>query len=82
MTSAEELKQLIESGIPDSEVIIKGEGDHFEAVVISDAFSGKTMVQQHRLVYETLGDRMQGDIHALALQTHTPESWSAQRRIQ
>lgn len=72
---ASELEALIKAGLPDAEVIVRGEGDHFEAVVVSRQFAGSTMVQQHRLVYATLGDRMGGEIHALALRTFTPEAW-------
>jgi len=72
---ASELQALIKAGLPDAEVIVKGEGDHFEAVVVSPQFAGCSVVQQHRLVYATLGDRMGGEIHALALRTLTPESW-------
>jgi acid stress-induced BolA-like protein IbaG/YrbA len=72
---ASELQDLIKAGLPDAEVIVKGEGDHFEAVVVSPQFAGRTMVQQHRLVYATLGDRMGGEIHALALRTLTPDAW-------
>jgi len=77
-----ELEALIRAGIPGAEVIVKGEGDHFEAIVISEQFAGRSMVQQHQLVYATLGDRFAGEIHALALHTHTPEDWASQRRIQ
>jgi acid stress-induced BolA-like protein IbaG/YrbA len=77
-----ELEALIKAGIPDAEVIVKGDGDHFEATVISRQFENCTMVRQHQLVYGTLGDRMGGEIHALALHTHTPEEWRKQRRIQ
>ncbi|MDX1698253.1 MAG: BolA/IbaG family iron-sulfur metabolism protein [Thiohalobacterales bacterium] len=79
---ASELEQLIKTGIPDAEVIVRGEGDHFEATVISSRFENCSVVQQHQLVYGTLGDRMGGEIHALALHTHTPEEWARQRRIQ
>jgi acid stress-induced BolA-like protein IbaG/YrbA len=72
---ASELQALIKTGLPDAEVIVKGEGDHFEAVVVSRQFAGRTMVQQHRLVYAALGDRMGGEIHALALRTLTPDAW-------
>ncbi len=72
---ASELQALIQAGLPDAEVIVRGEGDHFEAVVISRQFAGRTMVQQHRLVYAVLGERMGGEIHALALRTLTPEAW-------
>lgn len=77
-----ELEVLIKSGIPDAEVMVKGEGDHFEATVVSQQFEGRSMVQQHQLVYATLGDRMGGEIHALALHTYTPETWAQQHRIQ
>ena len=53
-----ELEALIQAGIPGAEVIVKGEGDHFEAIVISEQFEGRSMVQQHQLVYGTLGDRL------------------------
>ena len=82
MANAEELKELLETGLPGAEVKVDGQGDHFEAIIISDLFTGKTMVQQHRMIYDLLGDRMQGEIHAMALHTYTPESWSAQPRIQ
>lgn len=77
-----ELEALIKAGIPDAEVTVKGEGDHFEATVVSPQFAGRSMVQQHQLVYATLGDRMGGEIHALALRTYTPETWAQQHRIQ
>jgi acid stress-induced BolA-like protein IbaG/YrbA len=72
---ASELQSLIKAGLPDAEVIVRGEGDHFEALVVSRQFAGRTMVQQHRLVYATLGERMGSEIHALALRTLTPEDW-------
>jgi acid stress-induced BolA-like protein IbaG/YrbA len=77
-----ELEALITAGITDAEVIVKGEGDHFEAIVISPQFEGRSMVQQHQMVYATLGDRMGGEIHALALRTYTPDDWAQQHRIQ
>ena len=73
---AKELQALITRGIPGAKVIIEGEGDHFEAVVVSEKFAGRSMVEQHRLVYGALGDRMGGEIHALALRTCTPEEWN------
>lgn len=79
---SKELEALIKSGIPDAEVIVKGEGDHFEATVISGLFESCSMVKQHQMVYGTLGDRMGGEIHALALHTYTPEEWRRRRRIQ
>ena len=77
-----ELEAIIKAGIQDAEVIVKGEGDHFEATVVSQQFEGRSMVQQHQMVYATLGDRMGGEIHALALHTYTPDDWAQQHRIQ
>lgn len=72
----EAIKQLIEDGIPGAEVTVTGDGSHFEAIVVSEAFRDKNMVQRHQLVYATLGGRMEsGEIHALALKTLTPEEW-------
>lgn len=79
---AEQIKQLIEAGIPGSQAIVKGEGDHFEATVVSAAFDSIGMVKQHQLVYGTLGDLLQAEIHALALRTYTPEQWKLQSRLQ
>lgn len=76
---AEQIKQLIEAGIPGCQAIVKGDGDHFEATVISPAFADLGMVKQHQMVYGTLGNLMQAEIHALALRTFTPEQWQQQR---
>lgn len=76
---AEDVKQLIEKGLPDAEAIVSGDGDHFEAVVISPSFADLNMVKQHQAVYRTLGDGFQGAIHALALKTYTPEQWAEQK---
>ena len=80
--NSSELEALIRAGLPDAEVSVKGDGDHFEATVVSKAFEDCTMVRQHQMVYGTLGDRMGGEIHALALHTYTPDEWAKQRRIQ
>ncbi len=70
------IKKLIESGLPDADIIVEGDdGTHFQARIISAAFSGKSMVQQHQMVYKTLGEKMGTDIHALSIQTYTPEAW-------
>ncbi|MDV3239019.1 MAG: BolA family transcriptional regulator [Gammaproteobacteria bacterium] len=79
---AHEIKQLIEAGIPGSEVTVKGDGDHFEAIVVSEAFVGQSTVKQHQMVYGTLGDLMRAEIHALALHTYTPEQWKKNPRLQ
>jgi acid stress-induced BolA-like protein IbaG/YrbA len=70
------IKELIESGLPDADVVVVGDdGTHFEARIISESFAGKSMVQQHQMVYKTLGEKMGTDIHALSFQTYTPEEW-------
>jgi acid stress-induced BolA-like protein IbaG/YrbA len=58
-------------------VTVAGDGHHFEAVIVSPLFRGKNRVQQHQLVYRALGDRMREEIHALSMQTYTPEDWAA-----
>ena len=57
---------------------VVGDGRHFEAVVIYSDFAGKSMLEQHRMVYGGLGDKMDEIIHALSLRTYTPEQWSNQ----
>lgn len=78
---AEQIKQLIEAGIPGCQALVNGDdGAHFDATVISEAFAGQSMVKQHQMVYATLGNRMEAEIHALALRTLTPEQWQSQSR--
>ncbi len=71
-----EIEDLIKGAIPDARVTIedlRGDGDHYAALVVSAAFKGKTRVQQHQMVYDALQDRMGTTLHALALQTNVPE---------
>jgi len=73
---AAEIERLIKTGIPDAQVSIqdlRGDGDHYAAHVVSASFRGKSRVQQHQMVYQALGGRMGGVLHALALQTASPE---------
>ena len=73
---ASEIERLIKLRIPDAEVTIRdlaGDGDHYAATVISESFRGKSRVQQHQIVYQSLKGQMGGVLHALALQTGTPE---------
>ena len=68
------IRELIETGLPGATARVLGDdGVHFEATVVCEAFKGKLPLARHRLVYATLGDRMGGEIHALALRTLTPE---------
>jgi acid stress-induced BolA-like protein IbaG/YrbA len=77
---AEQLKDLIKNAVGAVEISVQGDGDHFEATVVSPQFEGKSMVAQHQMIYAALGDLMQKEIHALALRTYTPAQWS--KRIQ
>jgi stress-induced morphogen len=73
---AKAIENLIREALPDAVVEIRdlaGDGDHYAANVISAAFKGKTRVQQHQMVYQALKGRMGGELHALALQTSTPQ---------
>ena len=71
--NALQIQQLIEAGLPGARANVQGEdGVHFEAVVVSEAFRGKLPLARHRMVYATLGERMGGEIHALALRTLAP----------
>jgi len=72
---AAEIERLIKEAIPDAQVNIedlRGDGDHYAAMVVSAAFIGKTRVQQHQMVYQALRGRMGDQLHALALQTAPP----------
>jgi len=74
--TADEIKTLICSGLPDAAVTIEdlaGDGNHYRAHVIAPAFRGKSRVQQHQMVYQSLGGRMGGELHALALTTAAPD---------
>ncbi len=74
--NASEIQRLIMESLPDAEVTIRdlaGDGDHYAAEVVSEAFRGKSRVQQHQMVYEALKGSMGGALHALALQTSAPE---------
>lgn len=75
----DEIRLAIETGIPGSQVIVDGDGTHFSAIIVSSEFLGKSMVQQHQLVYGTLGDKVGTDIHALAIRTFTPEEWETKK---
>ena len=70
-----EIEKLIKEGFPDAQVRIEdlaGDGDHYAATVVSEAFRGKTRVQQHQMVYDALKGQMGGALHALALKTSAP----------
>ena len=74
--NASQIEKLIKDELPDATVTIRdlaGDGDHFAAEVVCEAFRGKNRVQQHQMVYEALKGNIGGALHALALQTSAPE---------
>lgn len=81
MISPDELKTMIQAKLPTSQVQVQdltGGGDHYQAIVISPEFAGKSLVQQHQLVYSAVNSVMATEeLHALALKTYTPENWAA-----
>jgi acid stress-induced BolA-like protein IbaG/YrbA len=73
MVTPESVKSGIAAGLECDSVEVIGDGQHFQARIVSRAFAGKSRVQRHQLVYKALGDRMREEIHALSMQTLTPE---------
>jgi acid stress-induced BolA-like protein IbaG/YrbA len=71
-----DIKKMIEAGLSGSQALVSGDGTHFEATVIYKDFTGKSMLEQHRLVYGALGNSMQESIHALSIRTYTPQDWN------
>ncbi len=77
MLSALQLESYITGNLACDYIKVLGDdGTHFEAVIVSPEFEGKTMIQQHQLVYAALGDRMRSEIHALSMRTLTPQQWA------
>ena len=79
MVTPDSIRASIEAGMPCEHVEVRGDGAHFEAIVVSTVFAGLTRIKQHQRVYAALGDRMREEIHALSMQTLTPEQWAARR---
>jgi acid stress-induced BolA-like protein IbaG/YrbA len=81
MISPDQVETLIKAELPDAQVQVQdltGGGDHLQAIVVSSAFEGKSLVKQHQLVYGALQQELATEaIHALALKTYTPEAWKA-----
>lgn len=74
------IESLIQSHLPDTSATVQSTDNvHFDAVVISPAFTGLRTLQRHRLVYGALGSHIGGDIHALSIQAYTPDEWSARQ---
>ncbi|HVL77556.1 MAG TPA: BolA family protein [Noviherbaspirillum sp.] len=75
LPTPEQIKGYIEAGLNCTHVEVEGDGQHFNAVIVSPDFAGKRPIQRHQLVYAALGDRMRAEIHALSMKTLTPEEF-------
>jgi acid stress-induced BolA-like protein IbaG/YrbA len=81
MLTSKQIETFIAQGLSCEHLVVMGDdGQHFEAVIVSEEFAGKSMVQQHQMVYKALGDKMRSEIHALSMRTFTPEQWSQQQK--
>ena len=79
MVTPDSIKTSIAAGIACEAIDVTGDGQHFEALIVSDAFRGLSRLARHQLVYAALGDRMREEIHALSMTTITPEEHAAAR---
>ena len=81
MVTPESVKAGIAAGLACEHLAVVGDGQHFQALVVSSQFAGRNRVQRHQMVYAALGERMREEIHALSMQTLTPEEWNKKDRI-
>jgi acid stress-induced BolA-like protein IbaG/YrbA len=79
MVTAESIERSIAAQLACDHLDVRGDGQHWEAVIVSARFEGLPKVRQHQLVYAALGDRMREEVHALSMTTLTPAQWAAQR---
>ena len=79
MVTAESIERSIAAQLACDHLDVRGDGQHWEAVIVSARFEGLPKVRQHQLVYAALGDRMREEIHALSMTTLTPAQWTAPR---
>ncbi|OGB22500.1 MAG: BolA family transcriptional regulator [Burkholderiales bacterium RIFCSPLOWO2_02_FULL_57_36] len=75
LPTPELVKSYIAAELDCTHLEVEGDGQHFNAVIVSNAFAGKRLIQRHQLVYAALGDRMRQEIHALSMKTLTPEEF-------
>ena len=75
LPTPEQVKKYIAAGLACEHLEVEGDGQHFFATIVSDAFDGKRLIQRHQLVYAALGERMREEIHALSMKTLTPAEW-------
>jgi acid stress-induced BolA-like protein IbaG/YrbA len=77
LPTPDDVRRYIAEHLACDVVEVNGDGQHFEALIVSTVFAGKSRVQRHQLVYAALGDRMRAEIHALSMRTLTPEEHTA-----
>ncbi|CAH2775704.1 MAG: YrbA protein [uncultured Caballeronia sp.] len=77
LPTPEQVKEYIAGGLACQHVKVEGDGQHFFATIVSDAFEGKRSIARHQLVYAALGDRMRAEIHALSMKTLTSAEWKS-----
>ena len=77
MLSPETIEGYIREKLDCTHLAVQGDGTHFDAVIVSPSFSGKSRVQRHQIVYGALGERMREEIHALSMRTLSPDEWAA-----
>ena len=77
MATVDSVKQGIAAGLECEHLEVAGDGEHFQALIVSRRFEGRNRVQRHQLVYQALGERMREEIHALSMRTVTPQEWKA-----
>lgn len=76
LPSPDNIEQWISHSIDCTHIQVTGDGHHFQALIVSTAFLGLRTIKRHQLVYQALGDKMAGEIHALSMKTLTPEEWN------
>ena len=76
MVTTESIESSIRAGLACERVEVAGDGQHFQALVVSAAFAGKSRIQRHQLVYAAMGERMREEVHALSMKTLTPEEFA------
>lgn len=78
----EDVQRLIEAEVPGCEAIVSGDGSHFDAIVISESFQGKSLVDKQRMVYASVNARIaSGELHALSIKAYTPAEWDKARKL-
>ncbi len=74
--TANELKNIISSNLKCEHIELEGDGQHWYATIVAEVFEGKRLIQRHKLVYATLGEKIQtNEVHALSMKTYTPQEW-------